>query len=124
MEEKQKKASGLEEVTKELVGWEDNKLFDQTGWGYKTVPSCTSNDAAGSPGNSGCFTDVGTAPGATVVNPGVQPSNTSFYQDTVRETKQTAFFASLDFDIIPKVLTITAGTRHFRMLHGDAADNP
>lgn len=27
MEEKQKKASGLEEVTKELVGWEDNKLF-------------------------------------------------------------------------------------------------
>ena len=94
--------------------WEDNKLFDQTGWGYKTIPSCTSNGPAGSPGNSGCFSDVGTAPGATVVNPGVQPSNTSFYQDTVRETKQTAFFASLDFDLIPKVLTITAGTRHFR----------
>ncbi len=94
--------------------WEDNKLFDQTGWGYKTVPSCTSNDAAGSPGNSGCFADIGTAPGSTVVNPGVQPSNTSFYQDTVRETKQTAFFASVDFDLIPKVLTITAGTRHFR----------
>jgi iron complex outermembrane recepter protein len=94
--------------------WEDNKLFDQTGWGYKTVPSCTSNDPAGSPGNSGCFSDIGTAPGATVVNPGVQPSNTSFYQDTVRETKQTAFFASMDFDLIPKVLTITAGTRHFR----------
>jgi iron complex outermembrane recepter protein len=93
--------------------WEDNKLFDQTGWDYKTVPSCTSNGAAGTAGNSGCFTNVGTAPDTTVVNPGVQGSGTSFYQDTVRETKQTAFFASIDFDIIPKVLTATLGTRHF-----------
>ncbi len=94
--------------------WEDNRLFDQTGWNYKTVPSCTSNGAVGTPGNTGCFTDIGTAPGTTVVNPGVQGPNTSFYQDTVRQTKQTAFFASADFDVIPKVLTITAGTRHFR----------
>ena len=93
--------------------WEDNKLFDQTGWGYKTVPSCTSNGAAGTPGNTGCFADVGTFPGSTVVNPGTHPAPTSFYQDTVRDTKQTAFFASVDFDLIPKVLTITAGTRHF-----------
>ena len=96
------------------VFWEDNTLWDQTGWAYKTVPSCTSNDVAGSPGNSGCFADIGTVPGTTVQNPGVQPPNTSFYQDTVRETKQLAFFASMDFDIIPKVLTLTAGTRHFR----------
>jgi outer membrane receptor protein involved in Fe transport len=77
--------------------WEDNKLYDQTGWEYKSVPSCTSNGAAGTAGN-----------------PGVQGSNTSFYQDTVRETKQTAFFLSVDFDLIPKVLTATLGTRHFQ----------
>jgi outer membrane receptor protein involved in Fe transport len=94
--------------------WEDNKLFDQTGWQYKNVPSCTTDDPAGTGGNAGCFTNIGTAPGATVVNPGVQGPTTSFYQDTMRETKQTAFFASVDFDIIPKVLTVTAGTRHFR----------
>ena len=94
--------------------WEDNKLFDQSGWGYKTVPSCTSNAAAGSPGNDGCFADIGTFPGSTVQNPGIQQAPTSFYQDTVRDTKQLAFFASVDFDLIPKVLTITAGTRHFR----------
>jgi iron complex outermembrane receptor protein len=99
-----------------IVGayWEDNKLFDQTGWQYKNVPSCTTDDPAGTGGNAGCFTNVGTAPGATVVNPGVQGPTTSFYQDTMRETKQTAFFASVDFDLIPKVLTLTAGTRHFR----------
>ena len=90
------------------VYWEDNKLWDVTGWNYKTVPSCTATN------DSGCFSDVGTAPGSTVQNPGIQGSNTSFYQDTLRETKQTAFFASADFDIIPKVLTLTAGTRHFR----------
>ena len=88
--------------------WENNTLYDQTGWGYKTVPSCTATLT------TGCFQDIGTFPGSTVVNPGVQPPPTSFYQDTVRTTKQTAFFASADFDLIPKVLTVTAGTRHFR----------
>jgi iron complex outermembrane receptor protein len=102
-----------------IVGayWEDNKLFDQTGWDYKNVPPCTSNGAAGTPGNSGCFSNIGTAPGATVVNPGVQGDNLSFYQDTVRETKQGAFFVSVDYDLIPKVLTATVGTRHFRFVN-------
>jgi iron complex outermembrane recepter protein len=94
--------------------WENNTLYDQTGWDYKTVPSCTSNGAPGTPGNDGCFADIGTVPGTTVVNPGVQSPNTSFYQDTVRTTKQTAFFVSFDVDLIPKVLTATLGTRHFR----------
>jgi len=100
--------------------WEANKLTDQTGWNYKTVPSCTSNGAPGTAGNTGCFTDIGTSPGTTVVNPGVQEPNTSFYQDTVRETKQLAFFASVDVDLIPKVLTATFGTRHFRFDNSSA----
>jgi iron complex outermembrane receptor protein len=88
--------------------WEKNTLYDQTGWHYKTVPSCTAALT------TGCFTNVGTFPGSSVQNPGIQSDDTSFYQDTVRETKQLAFFASADFDLIPKVLTITAGTRYFR----------
>jgi iron complex outermembrane recepter protein len=105
-----------------IVGafWENNTLFDQTGWNYKTVPSCTTNDPAGTGGNSGCFANIGTVPGTTVENPGVQGSNTSFYQDTQRTTKQTAFFLSADYDLIPKVLTITAGTRHFRFDNSSA----
>jgi iron complex outermembrane receptor protein len=100
-----------------IVGayYENNKLFDQTAWQYKTVPTCTSNAAPGTPGNgnTGCFTNVGTFVGTSVENPGIQNDNTSFYQDTRRATKQTAFFASFDFDLIPKVLTLTAGSRHF-----------
>jgi iron complex outermembrane receptor protein len=94
--------------------WEDNRLFDQTDWMYKNIPACTSNGAAGTPGNSGCLSDTGTFPGTTVQNPGVQNDNSSFYQDTVRDTRQTAFFASVDFDLIPKALTLTLGARHFR----------
>jgi outer membrane receptor protein involved in Fe transport len=100
--------------------WEANKLYDQTDWMYKTIPACTSNGAAGTPGNSGCLSDTGTFAGTSVQNPGVQSDNSSFYQDTVRETKQTAFFASVDFDLIPKVLTATLGARHFRFDNSSA----
>jgi outer membrane receptor protein involved in Fe transport len=93
--------------------WEANTLYDQTDWMYKTMPACTSNGAPGTPGNTGCLSNTGTFSGTTVQNPGVQNSNSSFYQDTMRQTKQTAFFASVDFDLIPKVLTATLGTRHF-----------
>jgi outer membrane receptor protein involved in Fe transport len=95
--------------------WEDNKLYDQTAWAYKTIPPCTSSGTPGvDPGNTGCLSNVGTIPGTTVVNPGVQSNNTSFYQDQVREVKQLAFFTSWDYDLIPKTLTLTAGTRYFR----------
>jgi outer membrane receptor protein involved in Fe transport len=92
-----------------IVGayYEDNKLYDQTSWQYKTVPECTDTLA------TGCFTPVGTFPGTSVVNPGEQPASTSFYQDSVRDTKQTAFFASTDLDLISKTLVLTLGTRHY-----------
>jgi iron complex outermembrane receptor protein len=90
--------------------YETNKLWDQTGWMYKSLPPCTSNSG---PGDTGCLSNVGTFPGTYVQNPGVQSDNTSFYQDQYRQTKQTAFFASGDADLIPKVLTLTLGTRHF-----------
>jgi outer membrane receptor protein involved in Fe transport len=93
--------------------FETNKLFDQTDWSYKTIPNCTSNNPPGGLGNTGCMSNVGVAPGATVENSSVRGDNTAFFEDTQREVKQTAFFGSADFDIIPKVLTITAGTRHY-----------
>ena len=94
--------------------WEDNKLWDQTAWMYKELPPCTTNDSPGTGGNRGCLSNVGTMPGTTVQNPGVQGDHVSFYQDQVREVKQLAFFASVDFDLIPKTLTVTAGARYFR----------
>lgn len=93
---------------------EDNKVYDQTAWVETTMPACTSNGPSGSPGNSGCLSNIGTVPGATVGRPGIQSGDTSFYPDALRDTRQKAFFASADFDIIPKALTLTLGTRYFR----------
>ena len=104
---------------------ENNKLYDQSDWRYKNVPACTSSGTPGiDPGNTGCFSAIGTAPGTTVVNPGVRDPNSSFYQDDVREVKQTAFFVSADYDIIPKVLTATIGTRHFNFKNSLKGDVP
>src|SRR5579863_3013401 len=100
--------------------YEDNALYDQTGWHYKSVPNCTSNGAPGTPGNTGCESDVGTFPGTTVQNPGVQNDTTSFYQDQLRTTRQIAEYFSTSYDLVPQVLTLTGGLRHFRFLNSEA----
>ena len=89
------------------VFWEDYKITDDTAWSYKSVPSCVTG------GDPYCFNNVAPAPGAPVANPNVRDDNVAFFEDTFRTYKQTAIFASLDFDIIPKVLILTAGTRHY-----------
>jgi len=99
-----------------IVGafYETNKLFDQTDWAYKTMPTCTSNGPSGTVGNTGCLSDLGTVPGATVENPGAQNDNVSFFEDTQREVKQTAVLRIGRLRHHPKVLTVTAGTRHYK----------
>jgi outer membrane receptor protein involved in Fe transport len=87
--------------------WEENDLYNQTDWLYKTIPNCTDTLTIG------CMSNVGNAPGTTVENPEVRNDNTAFYEDTLRTVDQTAFFVSVDFDLIPEVLTLTAGTRYF-----------
>jgi iron complex outermembrane receptor protein len=99
--------------------YEDNALYDQTGWHYKSIPNCTSNGAPGTPGNTGCLSDVGTFPGTTVQNPGLQNDTTSFYQDQLRQTRQIAEYFSASYDVLPHV-TLTGGIRHFRFLNSEA----
>ena len=94
--------------------YEKNALYDQTAWMYKTIPPCT---ASSGPGNIGCLSNVGTFPGTNVQNPGVQNDNTSFYQDQMRQVRQIAEYFSVSYDIVPHVLTVTGGMRHFRFLN-------
>jgi iron complex outermembrane recepter protein len=86
---------------------ENLKIYDRTTWDYKTLPDCTFA------GDTGCEANVAPAPGATVVQPGIRGNDTAFFEDITRGYTQTAEFASVDFDIVPKVLTVTAGARHF-----------
>ena len=97
--------------TRGIVGafWEDYTIHENIDWMYKSLPACTTDVT------SGCLTDVGPAPGAYVSNPNVRGDTTSFFDDITRGYTQKALFGSVDFDIIPKMLTITAGTRYYRI---------
>jgi iron complex outermembrane recepter protein len=94
--------------------WENLRIYDQLNWLYKSLPPCVESQA-GTPSTSvGCLTNIGPVPGSDVNNPdAIRGDNVAFFNDVKRGYTQRAFFTSLDFDIVPKVLTITAGTRYY-----------
>jgi iron complex outermembrane receptor protein len=47
-------------------------------------------------------------------NPNVRPPGDAFFDDITRGYNQRATYASVDFDLIPQRLTLTAGTRYSR----------
>ncbi|MGO9950055.1 MAG: TonB-dependent receptor [Steroidobacteraceae bacterium] len=87
--------------------WENYTVAENIDWHYKSLPPClTATDI-------GCLTNIAPAPGAQVRNPNIRPDNESFFDDITRGYTQRALFGSVDFDIIPKTLTVTAGTRWY-----------
>ena len=94
--------------------WENLRIDDELNWLYKTLPPCNQT-ASGAPSTTvGCLTDIGPVPGSLVNNPApVRGDNVAFFNDVKRGYSQWALFTSLDFDIVPKVLTITGGTRYY-----------
>jgi outer membrane receptor protein involved in Fe transport len=88
--------------------WEEFKIYDDTEWTYKTVPTCSATY------NDNCFNNVQPWPNSTVYVPGVRNDNVGFFDDTTRTIIQRAAFGSVDFDIIPKTLILTAGTRYYK----------
>jgi outer membrane receptor protein involved in Fe transport len=103
--------------TRGIVGayWEDFEIVDDMNFLYKNIPSCTpANLAVADAGGAPCVANVGPVPGTIASDPGPQNDNTAFGQQVHRGYKQEALFGSLDFDLIPKVLTFTAGTRYYR----------
>ncbi len=97
--------------TRGILGlfWEDYKVAENIDWMYKNLPPCTTSVT------TGCLTNIGPAPGAAVRDPNVRGDNTSFFDDITRGYTQKAVFGSADFDIIPKRLTVTAGTRYYQI---------
>jgi len=91
--------------------WEEYRIFDQTDWAYKSIPDC---GPAPNPTNTGCMGNVAPATtGTTVNNPNERNSSVAFFEDATKGYKQSAIFISADFDIIPKVLTVTGGGRWY-----------
>jgi iron complex outermembrane recepter protein len=97
--------------------WEDLRIYDQLNWNYKSLPPCVATQT-GTPSTSvGCLTNVGPTlqpSPSSLNNPDlIRGDNVGFFNDVKRGYTQRAFFTSVDFDIVPKTLTITAGTRYY-----------
>ena len=93
--------------------WEDFQIKDDMNFLQKTIPSCTpENLAAALAGGPICLSNV--TPVDAAIDPTTRGDTDNFGEDMQRGYKQTAVFTSWDFDLIPKVLTVTAGTRYFK----------
>jgi outer membrane receptor protein involved in Fe transport len=95
--------------------WEKFNIQDNMNFNYMPIPQCNAaNLAISANGGPDCVEAVGPVPGYYAIDPTLRlNTNTAFGEDVERGYKQTAFFGSVDFDIIPKVLTLTGGTRHY-----------
>jgi iron complex outermembrane recepter protein len=95
--------------------WEEFVIKDQMNFNYLGIPQCNAaNLAISAGGGPDCLSAVGPIPGNYATDPSLREnSNTAFGEDVKRGYRQTAFFTSVDFDIIPKVLTLTGGTRYY-----------
>jgi outer membrane receptor protein involved in Fe transport len=88
--------------------WEEYKIYDNTEWTYKSVPTCSPTQ------DVNCFLNIEPWPNVPANQPGVRPDNVGFFDDFRRTILQQAAFGSVDVDIIPKTLIATLGTRYYR----------
>ena len=101
-----------------LVGvyWEKFVIDDNMSFNYLTIPTCSpANLSIALAGGPDCVSAVGPLPGVYGGDPSYSTDpGSGFGEDVQRGYKQTAEFASVDFDIVPQKLTLSAGTRHFK----------
>jgi iron complex outermembrane recepter protein len=84
---------------------------------YKSVPTC-------SPAmDVNCFNNIQPWPGSFTSEPGVRNDNVGFFNNFQRTYDQKAAFGSVDFDLIPKELTLTLGTRYYRFNETEIGGN-
>ncbi len=81
------------------VFYEKYRIQDQGDWFYLTALPY--------------FYPIAPPTGATSNNPSVRPPGDGFFNDITRGYRQRAAYASLDFELIPHQLTLTAGARHY-----------
>jgi iron complex outermembrane receptor protein len=98
-----------------LGAYQENfQVTDDMNFLYKTIPSCSpANLTVALDGGPVCVANVGPVPSSSDVDPNLRNDNTAFGEDVRRGYSQYALFTSADFDIIPKVLTLTGGTRYY-----------
>jgi iron complex outermembrane recepter protein len=96
--------------------WEKFVIFDQMDFNYLAIPQCDpQNLRVAEAGGAACLSAVGPVADAFANDPSTREGmRNAFGNDIQRGYKQLAFFGSADVDLVPNVLTLTAGARHYR----------
>jgi iron complex outermembrane receptor protein len=101
--------------------YEKYRIHDQGDWFYLTalpyfspiVPP-TTYWALNGQAVCGCTPGSVLVPGGVSSNnPNVRPPGDGYFNDITRGYQQKAVYGSLDFELIPQALTLSAGTRYF-----------
>jgi iron complex outermembrane receptor protein len=97
------------------ANWEKFVIDDNMDFDYLAIPQCSpANLSVALAGGADCLSAVGPVPGVYASDPSLRENmNNAFGEDVQRGYRQYAFFASVDFDLIPKVLTLSGGTRRY-----------
>jgi iron complex outermembrane receptor protein len=104
--------------------YEDYRIHDQADWFYLTALPYFNPIAppSGYYRLNGRVLSAGSQYGTNAVfvpapvtsnNPNVRPLGDGFFNDSTRGYQQKAAFASVDWDLVPRSLTLTTGTRYF-----------
>lgn len=100
-----------------LLGFyqENFNIADNQNFMYRSLPSCSDPQtlANAQAGNGVCLASIGPVPASYDTDPDPRNPNVAYGEDEHRGYSQYAAFTSIDFDLIPKVLTITGGTRFY-----------
>ena len=107
--------------------YENYQIQEQVDWFYLTAlpdfnpigPPTGYYAVNGSPFQQNGTLAMFSTPGAVFVpapatsnNPNIRPLGDAFFDDITRGYKQKAAYASVDFEVVPQTLTLTAGTRY------------
>jgi iron complex outermembrane receptor protein len=90
------------------IYWEQYTIKDRSDWAYGSNPN---------------LVPVAPPPGSTVNDPNPRPAGVVYLQDITRGYKQSAAFFSVDLDLLPKTLTLTLGTRYYRIADFENGSN-
>src|SRR5450631_706565 len=88
--------------------YENFTIHENTDWFYGTSPN---------------FIPIAPPAGVTTENPAVRPLGDAFIDDITRGYSQKAVLGSADFDLLPKVLTVSAGTLYYRTVNFEKGSN-
>ncbi len=88
--------------------YENYTVHEQTDWHYGSNPN---------------FVPIAPPPGVTSNNPNVRQPGDMFFDDITRGYKQKAIYMSADYDVIPKKVTVTLGTRYYSIENFERGSN-